>query len=413
MRRSIILVLGLLLSANSYSQKLGISLFNELSLNTVLITPTEGSYKIITSKGDIRLVADQIIYLSRVGDSILVRDANSNLGTWARVSIVGQTNEDIIRVKPILPSFPARKYNDNLSFYVEFNRLMAINLIDREKYISCVVEAESGPNREEEFYKAQSLIARTFAMGHLEKHKGEGFNLCDGTHCQAYKGVIGFDKSIYEATLATEGEVLIDTSMQYITAAFHSNCGGFTANSQDVWLSSKPYLVSVEDKHCTSSRNANWEVTIPLKKWKKFLQTKGVDTTQIVDVKKYNFKPIGRPLFYPIQNIKIPLIQFRSHFGLRSAFFSVLVHKQEVRIIGRGYGHGVGLCQEGAMQMATRGWKYDKIINHYYKGVKIVNITDVPTAALIIDGDIEKKDSIRVDTIKVDTTKVNLKDFNL
>ena len=102
------------------------------------------------------------------------------------------------------------------------------------------------------------------------------------------------------------------------------------------------------------------------------------------------------------------MIQFRSHFGLRSALFSVQVRKGEVRFIGHGYGHGVGLCQEGAMQMASKGWKYDRIINYYYKGVKIVNISEVAPTASIIDGDIEKKDSLRVDSVKVDTAKVNL-----
>jgi len=97
------------------------------------------------------------------------------------------------------------------------------------------------------------------------------------------------------------------------------------------------------------------------------------------------------------------MIQFRSHFGLRSALFSVQARKGEVRILGHGYGHGVGLCQEGAMQMASKGWTYDKIINYYYRGVKIVNITEVAPAAPIIDGDIEK-----IDTIKGDTTKTKL-----
>jgi stage II sporulation protein D len=398
-----------LLSANSYSQKVSISLFNELNLNTVLITPTEGSYKLITAKSEILIKIDQIIYISKVGDSILVRDANSNLGTWARVSIVGQTENDIIRVKPILPSFPARVYNDNLSFYVEFNRLMTINMIDREKYIACVVEAEAGPNREDEFYKAQSLIARTFALAHLEKHKGEGFNLCDGTHCEAYKGRIGFDKDIYKATLATDGEVIVDTTMQFITAAFHSNCGGYTANSQDVWLTSKPYLVSVEDRYCTGSRNASWEVRIPLGEWKVFLQAKGVDTLAITDVKQYNFKPKEkeRPVYYPIANQRIPLIQMRSNFALRSAFFSVQVAKNEVRIIGRGYGHGVGLCQEGAMQMASRGWTYDRIIKYYYKNVKIVNISEVSPSESIIDVDAEKKETTNADSLKI-IDKINL-----
>ncbi|NOU19251.1 MAG: SpoIID/LytB domain-containing protein [Bacteroidales bacterium] len=399
MNRTLLVTLSLLLCTNLYSQKVSISLFNDLSLNTVLVTPTEGSYKLITGKDEIQLRTDQIVYLSRVGDSILVRDANSNLGTWARISIVGQTDNDAIRVKPILPSFPARNYSDNISLYVEFNRLMVINMIDREKYIASVVEAESGPNKDEEFYKAQSLIARTFALAHLEKHKGEGFNLCDGTHCQAYKGKMNFDKDIYTATVATKDLVIVDTTMQFITAAFHSNCGGFTANSQDVWLIPKSYLVSVEDRYCTSTRNASWEMKIPLGKWKKFLQSKGVDTTAITDIKQYDFKPKERPVYYPIANQKIPTIQIRSNFKLRSAFFSVTAVKNIIRIDGRGYGHGVGLCQEGAMQMASRGWKYDKIINYYYRKVKIVNISEVDqtrSSDLII----ENKDSTIVQTEK-------------
>jgi len=103
-----------------------------------------------------------------------------------------------------------------------------------------------------------------------------------------------------------------------------------------------------------------------------------------------------RPVFYPIANQKIPTTQIRSYFKLRSAFFSIKVVKNEVRIEGRGYGHGVGLCQEGAMQMALKGWKYDKIIKYYYKGVRIVNIGEVTPAEQEISGDAENKDSTNV-----------------
>jgi len=396
MKRLILISIVLLLSKNVFSQKISISIFNDLNLGTMLVTPTDGSYKLITGKGEIQLKTNQIVYISRVGDSILVRDASSNLGTWSRVSIVGQTDKDVIRVKPILPQFPGRLYDENLSFYVEFNRMMAINIVDQEKYIASVVEAESGPKRDEEFYKAQSLIVRTFALAHLDKHKGEGFNLCDGTHCQVYKGKQGLDKDIYSATIATKGLVIIDTTKQLITASFHSNCGGFTANSEDVWLTPKSYLVSVEDKYCTSSRNATWEVRIPISKWNKFLQSKGVDTSSIKDNKQYEFKPKERPVNYLIGNQKIPMIQIRSNFKLRSAFFSVTVVKEMIRLMGRGYGHGVGLCQEGAMSMANRGWKYDKIIHFYYKDVKIVDINEVAPMDRNEEEDFEKTDSLIV-----------------
>jgi len=161
-----IIALGFLILGNftGFSQKISVSIFNDTKLSTILITPTKGKYKLILGDTQELLRENQILYLSRLGDSVVVRDANRNLGTWKRVSIVGETNEDIIRVKPIMPASPARLYDDNLSFYVEFDRIMAINLIDEEKYIAAVVEAEGGPNREDEFYKAQALIVRTYTI---------------------------------------------------------------------------------------------------------------------------------------------------------------------------------------------------------------------------------------------------------
>ncbi len=363
-----------LISATAFAQKISVSIFNDTPLSTVLITPTKGQYKLILGDSHELMQVNQILYLSRVGDSILVRDANRNLGTWKRVSLVGGTNEDIIRVKPIMPAKPARLYDDNLSFYVEFNRIMAINLIEEEKYIAAVVEAEGGPNREDEFYKAQALIVRTYTFTHLQKHSAEGFNLCDGTHCQAYKGRSEQDDNIYTATSDTKDLIIVDSLNRPITAAFHANCGGQTANSGDVWVESLPYLTSVPDKFCTSSRSATWDQRVPLKAWKAFLATEGVDTLKIVKVSDMNFAPRTRPKTYSVYGIDIPTTKIRKHFKLRSAWFSISVSRSEVRFSGRGYGHGVGLCQDGAMNMARRGWTYDKIIQYYYKGVRIVDV---------------------------------------
>jgi len=392
-----VVVLGLLLgSINALAQKISISIFNEINLSTVLITPTKGNYKLII--GDIQEVLheNQILYLSRVGDSIMVRDANRNLGTWKRVSIVGETNEDVIRVKPIMPASPARLYDDNLSFYVEFDRIMAINLIDEEKYIAAVVEAEGGPSKEDEFYKAQALIVRTYTFKHLQKHINEGFNLCDGTHCQAYKGKSEVDEDIYSATSDTKDLIIVDSLNRPITAAFHANCGGETASSGDVWVESLPYLTSVPDKYCTSSRSAFWERRIPLKDWKEFLAKEGVDTLKIVKNSEMNFEPRTRPKTYTVYGVNIPTTKIRNQFKLRSAWFSISVFKTEVRFSGRGYGHGVGLCQDGAINMASRGWTYDKIIEYYYKGVKIVNVDSVNVTDV-------KSDTLNVEHAEPDT----------
>lgn len=357
------------------AQKLSVSIFNETSLTTILLTPTRGEYKLITGNVENIIKINQLVYITRVGDSLSVRDANRNLGVWSRVSLVGQTGSDLIRVKPIMPALPARLYDDNMSFYIEYNRVMAINIIDQEKYVAAVVEAEGGYNRHPEFYRAQALIVRTYTYTHLQKHQNEGFNVCDAVHCQAYKGRSESDK-IYEATSDTKDLIIVNERGEAITAAFHANCGGITANSQDVWVAAEPYLVSTPDRFCSGGRSATWEKTIPIGQWRTFLAAQGVDTASLTN-EAINFVQKTRLKFYSVGGVNIPTVKVRSYFNLRSAWFNVAVHRRDVRVTGRGYGHGVGLCQEGAMGMANRGWDYEKIINYYYKNVKIVSVGSV------------------------------------
>jgi stage II sporulation protein D len=88
----------------------------------------------------------------------------------------------------------------------------------------------------------------------------------------------------------------------------------------------------------------------------------------------FNTVQTERHQYYIVVNDSIPHKQIRSDFKLKSNFFSVSATPKEVTFIGRGYGHGVGLCQEGAMHMAKIGYKYNEIIQFYYKGVTIVEV---------------------------------------
>ncbi|MDY0348148.1 MAG: SpoIID/LytB domain-containing protein [Tenuifilaceae bacterium] len=358
------------------AQKISISLHNELNLQTLLITPVSGRYLIVTEYGNFSLSPNQIIYVSRAGDSVMVRDMASHYGTWKRVSIVGQTDKDVIRINSITPSAPARIYDDNLGFYVDFNRLMAINIVDVDKYISGVVDAESGPNADIEFYKAQALLARTYALGHMDKHTDEGFNLCDQVHCQVYKGKSVRNPDILKATQATTDEVIVDANGDLITGAFHANCGGQTANSDDVWITSYPYLVSVVDPYCKNKPSSSWEVRIPIEKWREFLIEKGV-AAETMSPDSFVFASKKRATHYEVGGAKIPTSDIRTYFNLRSSFFSADIVSNSVRIKGKGYGHGVGLCQDGAMQMAKKGISYPEIIKHYFKGVSVTHHTKV------------------------------------
>jgi stage II sporulation protein D len=366
----------LFLATIAYSQKISVSLFNDLNLQTILVTPVTGDYTLITGKGEHVINPNQILYISRTGDSVTVRDMSANLGTWKRVSLVGSSENSSIRVKPIVPSVPAQVYDDNLGFYVDFNRVMTLNLVEIDKYIAGVVEAEAGPSAHIEFYKAQVLLARTYALGHMERHSGEGFNLCDGVHCQAYKGKSTKNPSILKATDETKGLVVVDSKNELIVGTFHANCGGQTANSGDVWLTSYNYLTSVNDNYCRNLPSSQWEMRIPLDDWKAFLESKGVDVENL-PLTSFNFNPKSREYKYPIADKNIPLIDIRNHFNLRSAFFTVEVISNSVRLKGKGYGHGVGMCQDGAMHMARRGKSFEDIILYYFTGVNIVNFSQI------------------------------------
>lgn len=375
MNRFLLVLSSLIVLGTANAQKISISLHNELNLQTLLITPVSGQYTILTEDGNFALSPNQIIYISRVGDSVRVRDMASNYGTWKRISIVGHTDNDVIRVNSIAPSSPARIYDDNLAFYVDFNRLMAINIIDLDKYIAGVVEAESGPNAKIEFYKAQALLVRTYAMGHIDRHKGEGFNLCDQVHCQAYKGRAIRNPDILKATKETHGQVVIDSKKDLIVGAFHANCGGQTADAGAVWVTPQPYLVSISDNYCKGQPSSIWEVRIQLDAWRAFLKSKGIAADDM-SPSEFTYIPKGRQYDYIVADKKIPFTEIRAYFSLRSAYFTVDINGGAVRVKGKGYGHGVGLCQDGAMQMARRGKSYQEIIDYYFQGVSIIEYTN-------------------------------------
>lgn len=214
------------------------------------------------------------------------------------------------------------------------------------------------------------------ALGHTDKHAPEGFNLCDDVHCQAFKGRSTRNNDIFLAAEETKGQVVVDTTGTLITAAFHSSCGGQTANSDQVWPKARYYLVSVNDPYCMGKRNATWEKRIALKDFTEYLASKGFGKESLRP-SQLGFNQPARVGYYRIGSDSISFSRMRADLDLRSAFFSVVVSGNAVTLMGRGYGHGVGLCQIGAMEMAERGMDYRTIINFYFKMVRIVPVDEV------------------------------------
>jgi stage II sporulation protein D len=207
----------------------------------------------------------------------------------------------------------------------------------------------------------------------INRHESEGFNLCDEVHCQAFKGITSFTNSIYQSTALTANKVIVNANNNFITAAFHANCGGETESSLNTWLKAEDYLVPVKDIYCTNNQGSHWEKKIPLSEWKKNLNSHGIKT-QSLPLASLAMKKPGRQMYYRIGKDSILTKQIRNDWNFKSSFFQVSVKNNIVLIKGFGYGHGVGLCQEGAMNMAILGKTCEEIINFYFKGVHLQTI---------------------------------------
>jgi len=362
------------LSANTDS--LRIALFYTQPLTSLALVP-EGDYRLmLDSSKSIALASGEMLFFSTADGKVRVRTATTHIGSFSSVALLSNNSKGSFKVVPTIPKLFARWYDDNAILSCQNGKLLLVNHVELEKYIAGVVEAEAGNSAKPEFYKAQVLLARTYALGHTDKHAPEGFNLCDDVHCQAFKGRSTRNPEIFKAALATHRQVVADSTGMLIIAAFHSTCGGETANSEQVWPKAKSYLTRVTDPYCVGKRNATWEKRMLASDFTNYLSSKGFSSSSL-GIDRLTFLQGNRNAYYKIGRDSIAFSRIRSDLGLRSAFFSVATFEGEVVLKGKGYGHGVGMCQIGAMEMANRGMDYTAIINFYFKGVKIISIEEV------------------------------------
>lgn len=335
-----------------------------------------GRYLLIDEKGDtIRLFDkdDKLTATAQGWNVIIKTDSNEPIRKSYLLQAVDSTASFQLET-PAIKTF--RVYDGSLRIAGNNGALKLINKVPMEQYIDDVLRAEVGKDHPLELYKVQAVVSRTYVLDNLNKHKNEYFNLCDQVHCQVYAGKYKPNNLIDSAVALTRGQI-ITYQGKPITAAFYANCGGQTVNSEDVWNHALPYLRSITDTFCTKSPGAYWEKCIKLNDWSNYIEKKlGVSLKQS-DTLFFNYNPATRMVYYIDKQKKLPLKEMRTDLGLRSTYFTVYCVGNDVVLCGKGYGHGVGMCQEGASNMAKRGITYSDIINYYYKGVDIVNINTI------------------------------------
>ncbi len=348
-----------------------VRIFAAKPLKFVLFTVKEGKYELDTY-GEEPLVyskGETVVFLYYNG-RVAVKSKGTRSFACDSLTMKGLTGSDSFFIRVNSDSPTQQFYDGDLKCLADLGFLVLINNCDIEKYIAGVVQAEGGTGRNIEYIKTQALLARTYMYRYFERHLIDRYNLCDDTHCQVYMGN-STNHLINRAVNDTKGLVVLASDSSLIMSAFHSNCGGETESSENVWLSGQPYLKKVVDPYCSESRNARWTKSIPLSEWENYL--KGYGYNPSADKSKLSFAQITRQKYYKTGSFSLPFTKIREDLNLKSSFFSVLYNGNSIVLKGRGYGHGVGLCQEGAMVMASKGFDYKQILKFYYSHVIILD----------------------------------------
>lgn len=267
--------------------------------------------------------------------------------------------------------------------------------MDFKTYLTGVVASEMSPTFELEALKAQAIVARTFTLrrlanSHLDADsRGHESALCDDYgHCQAYRGEEdnrerwGENHEAYmarcrEAVEATEDIALIYAG-ELAATFYHSTCGGKTASAEEVWGQAYPYLIPVDCSWDQSAPRYEAEAVLSLAQLPYLL---GDGTTPCIALPEGEQAAIvpetsgktesGRIANVIYGELSFPATAFRQKTGINSTAFSFYAEGDALTVYTRGYGHGVGLCQQGANGMAKEGYVYEEILTHYYPGTSI------------------------------------------
>jgi SpoIID/LytB domain protein len=259
-----------------------------------------------------------------------------------------------------------------------------------EDYVLGVTSAEASTEDEIEALEAQAITTRTFALKNLGRHASEGYDFCSLTHCELYKRIADDAAAtpsleiIRRAVAGTAGKVLRDENGRLVDAYFGAACGGVTANIQSLWGVPAPsYLRGVRDDYCLTGSQRNWTEEIPRARLAEALGTdERSDVGGVLkDVVVSKRDATGRAELVSLEGrhrrrlrgweFKIIVGRALGWSVLKSSRFEVSRRGDTFLFRGSGFGHGLGLCQQGAHVMARRGMSSRQILDHYFPGTKV------------------------------------------
>jgi stage II sporulation protein D len=254
--------------------------------------------------------------------------------------------------------------------------------VPSERYVAAALNGEAAPDEPLASLKAMAVAARTFALVNQNRHREEGFGLCDSTHCQALR--FGSSRpEIERAVQETAGETLW-LANQRAHIYYTQNCGGMTEDAAQEWPAEDAiYLRSHPDPYCIRRPSSEWRAQIPLDQLGKIFHDEGWRTPphfESVRVTKQTASGRALLLEFSGNGMHAPISASSFRFAInralgwntiRSDWYKVSIAGALLHVDGKGYGHGVGLCQAGAYEMAAEGHDYRQILGFYFPGTAI------------------------------------------
>jgi stage II sporulation protein D len=255
--------------------------------------------------------------------------------------------------------------------------LAAVNVVDLEEYVQGVVRSEIPPGWPFEAAKAMAVAARTYAIYQREQNPDDFFHLRATTASQVYAGAAGADVRVSLAVQATRGEILTFGG-QAIPAFYHACSGGATEDALDVFGPNFDIIVGVKDDFSLSCPYSFWIERLPAEQVERALQRAGYPIGRILRIEDLLRSGTGRILRLAVLHTGGTLIlegkRFRGALGndiIRSTDFEAHADTGFFTFAGRGWGHGVGLSQWGAKEMADLAYQHQDILKFYYPLARI------------------------------------------
>lgn len=285
----------------------------------------------------------------------------------------------------IVPKRDAAIYIDKRCFRGQINimrqqdmTVLVVNHIDVENYIRGVLYHEVSHKWPLDSLKAQAVIARTYALYQKKVNEKNDYDLTNDVYSQVYGGQTSEKYRTNKAVNQTLGQYLI-FSGEIFPTYYHATCAGYTEDASRLWNIDLPPLKGKPCDFCSKSRHSKWRINLRLADIQVKLIKSGREIGLIKEINVLERNNSGRIDKLEIidrrgSKIYISGKDFRMVVGpdiIKSTNFNVTMRGYYVDFVGKGWGHGVGLCQWGAKSMSDCGFKYDEILKYYYPGSEI------------------------------------------